>query len=81
MRVSQNCSKKASVSKILGSETVNQKPMKDPAMELSIFLLTDIALNVFLLNEVSHLLERCVFDDISSFTIQDFACKESPEYL
>lgn len=83
--ISQDGCKKTTVGQILGSETVDQKPVKYPRHCLCELLRASadkwVPLSKFLLNEFFHFLEGCVLNNISSLSIKNLTCKESPEYL
>jgi hypothetical protein len=44
-------------------------------------LLVNEAIGVSLVNDDSHLLDGGVLNDVSAFTVEDLACKKTPEHL
>lgn len=57
--------------------------MELPSDHLCVFLLglNTLLSSKFLFNELPHFLERCMFDNISSLSVEDLASKQSPEHL
>jgi len=80
--VSKDCGKQSCVGKIFGSETVDEKPMKDPRNSLSVLLgRSHIPLSKLSFNEFPHLFKRGVFNNISAFSVENLTGKKPPENL
>ena len=85
LMISEDCGEKTIVSQILSSETVNKEPVEHPAHCLGELLRSStnkgIPLSKSLFDELLHLLERCVLNNISSLSIEDLASEKSPKHL
>jgi len=74
-------SKQGSVLDILVGEAVHKNPVDQPCVHLNELEFGDLFIVVSLVDKVFHLLESCVFNYISSFTVKNLTGKESPENL
>lgn len=79
--VSQDSGEKTSVGQVLGSEAVDQDPVNEPSVKLSVLMVGAHTLRILLLDEFFHSLERCVLNNISTLSVQNLTSEESPEHL